>query len=130
MAKARIVVVAKIGCGVVIAKVKMKLKRLSWNVRGANNLDKRKIISNFVRSQRVDLVCIQETKIQDLSNACARSFGVGRLHDWKALEAEGAAEVSFCFGTNERWTWLRLRLAVSLSRAFIKMWKMGLYGLS
>ena len=23
----------------------------------------------------MDLVCVQETKIQDLSNACARSFG-------------------------------------------------------
>ena len=69
----------------------MKLKLLSWNVRGANNLDKRKIISNFVRSQRMDLVCIQETKIQDFSNACTCSFRAGRFHDWKALEAEGAA---------------------------------------
>ena len=69
----------------------MKLTLLSWNVRRANNLYKRKIISNFVRSQRVDLVCIQETKIQDLSNACACSFGAGRLHDWKALEVKGAA---------------------------------------
>ena len=89
MAKTKIEVVAEMGG--FNAKVKMKLKLLSWNVRGANNLDKRKIISNFVRSQRVDLVCVQETKIQDLSNACARSFGVGRFHDWKALEAEGAA---------------------------------------
>ena len=62
----------------------MKLKLLSWNVRGENNLDKRKIISNFVRSQRIDLVCIQETKIQDFSNACTRSFRAGRFHDWKA----------------------------------------------
>ena len=75
----------------------MKLKLISWNVRGANNLDKRKIISNF--ETRVDLVCVQETKIQDFSNACARSFGAGRFHDWKALEAE---EVSLCFGTKER----------------------------
>ena len=52
----------------------MKLKLLSWNVRGANNRDKRKIICNFVRSQRVDLVCVQETRIQELSNACARSL--------------------------------------------------------
>ena len=69
----------------------MKLKLLSWNVRGANNLGKRKIICNFIRSQRVDLGCIQETKIQKRSNACARSLGVSRIHEWKALEAEGAA---------------------------------------
>ena len=63
MAKVRIEVVVEMGG--FITKVKMKLKLLSWNVRGVNNLDKRKIISNFVRSQRVDLVCVQETKIQD-----------------------------------------------------------------
>ena len=40
----------------------MKLKLLSWNVRGANNLDKRKIISNFVKSQRVDLVCVKKLR--------------------------------------------------------------------
>ena len=41
----------------------MNLDFLSWNVTGANNPDKRKIIRNFIRSQRVDLVCVQETKI-------------------------------------------------------------------
>ena len=41
----------------------MNIELLSWNVRGANNPDKRKIIRNFIRSQRVDLVCVQETKI-------------------------------------------------------------------
>ena len=60
-------------------------------LEGANNLDKRKIICNFVRSQRVDLICVRETRIQELSNACACSLGVSRFHDWKALEAEGAA---------------------------------------
>ena len=49
----------------------MKLKLFSWNVRGANNPDKRNIIRNFIRSQRVDLVCLQETKIQKMSTAVA-----------------------------------------------------------
>ena len=69
----------------------MKLKLLSWNVRGANNLNKRNVIRNFIRSQRVDLVCLQETKLQNLSSADARSLGVGRLADWRAVEAEGSA---------------------------------------
>ena len=42
----------------------MKSKILSWNVRGANAPDKRKVIKNFLRSYRADLVCLQETKIQ------------------------------------------------------------------
>ena len=45
----------------------MKLKILSWNVRGANDINKRKIIKALIMSQRVDLVYFQETKIQDIS---------------------------------------------------------------
>ena len=70
----------------------MKLKLFSWNVRGANNPNKRNIIRNFIRSQMVDLVCLQETKIQEMSAADARSFGVSKLAEWKVVEAEGTAE--------------------------------------
>ena len=77
--------------GEFLIKVEMKLKLFSWNVRGANNLNKRKVIRNFIRSQRVDLVCLQETKLQKMTSADARSFGVGRLAEWRAVEAEGTA---------------------------------------
>ena len=69
----------------------MKVKIMSWNVLGVNDSDRRKIIRNFIRYQRVDLVCLQETKIQEMTAAVARSLGVGRLSDWRALNAEGAA---------------------------------------
>ena len=36
------------------AKVRMKIKILSWNVRGVNNPEKRKVIKQFIRDQRVD----------------------------------------------------------------------------
>ena len=45
----------------------MKLKILSWNVRRANDRNKRKVIKALIRSQKVDLVCLQETKIQEMS---------------------------------------------------------------
>ena len=67
----------------------MKLKLFSWNVRGANNLNKRNVIRNVIRSQRVDLVCLQETKLQNSFSTDARSLGVGRLTEWRAVEAEG-----------------------------------------
>ena len=35
----------------------MKLRILSWNVRGANDKDKRKVIKAFLKSNKVDLVC-------------------------------------------------------------------------
>ena len=69
----------------------MKLKILSWNVRGANDSSKRKIIKTFIRNQRVDLICIQETKIQSMLEGIVRSLGFGRFLDWKAMNAEGAS---------------------------------------
>ncbi|RVX11941.1 hypothetical protein CK203_009552 [Vitis vinifera] len=69
----------------------MKLKIISWNVRGVNDSSKRKIIKNYIRNQRVDLMCIQETKIQEMSEGIVRSLGTGRFIDWRALNAEGAA---------------------------------------
>ena len=56
----------------------MKFKILSWNVRGANAPDKRKVIKNFLRSYRADLVCLQETKVQKMTLVLASSLGVGR----------------------------------------------------
>ena len=57
----------------------MKIKILSWNVRGVNDPDKRRVIKSFLRSNSVDLVYIQETKVQQMNNVMARSIGVGRF---------------------------------------------------
>ena len=59
----------------------MKLRLLSWNVRGANNSSKRKVIKAMIRSQRVNLFCLQETKIQAMSERLVRSLGTGRFLD-------------------------------------------------
>ena len=67
----------------------MKLKVLSWNVRGVNDRSKRKIIKTFIRNQNVDLLCIQETKIQPMSEGMVRSLGSRRFLDWRALDADG-----------------------------------------
>ena len=69
----------------------MKVKILSWNVQVVNDPGRRKITRNFIRYQRMDLVCLQETKIQEMIVAVAHSLGVGRRYDWKALNAEGSA---------------------------------------
>ena len=37
----------------------------------------------------MDLVCLRETKIQELNKALVRSLGVGRFLDWKELNAKG-----------------------------------------
>ena len=69
----------------------MKLRIISWNVRGANDSSKRRVIKAVIRSQRVDLFCIQETKFQTLSEGLVRSLGSGRWSNWVALDALGSA---------------------------------------
>ncbi|RVW50076.1 hypothetical protein CK203_106843 [Vitis vinifera] len=76
----------------------MKMKILSWNVRGANDSSKRKVIKTFIRNQRVDVICIQETKIQAMSDNIARSIGSGRFLEWKAVNAEELREDSDLLG--------------------------------
>ena len=69
----------------------MKLWLLSWNVRGANNWDRRKVIKALIKKNMVDLVCLQETKIQEMSRGIIRSLGVGRFLEWGAVDSRGAA---------------------------------------
>ena len=57
----------------------MKLKLLSWNVRGANDSSKRKIIKAIIRNQKVDLFCLQEKKIHAITEGVVRSLGTGRF---------------------------------------------------
>ncbi|RVX05355.1 hypothetical protein CK203_013653 [Vitis vinifera] len=68
----------------------MKLRVLSWNVRGANDSEKRKVIKALIKSQKVDVVCLQETKMQEMSRMIVRSLGVGRCLDWKVLNSRGS----------------------------------------
>ena len=68
----------------------MKLRLLSWNVHGANNSSKRKVIKVVIRSQRVDLFYLQETKIQAMSKGLVRSLGTSRFLDWGTLDAHGS----------------------------------------
>ena len=41
----------------------MKLKLISWNVRGLNDSKKRGILRNWLRKWKVDVVYLQETKL-------------------------------------------------------------------
>ncbi|RVW17519.1 hypothetical protein CK203_083532, partial [Vitis vinifera] len=78
----------------------MKIKILSWNVRGANDSDKRKIIKSVIKSNKVDVVCLQETKIKDMSTGIVRSLGVGRHIDWRAINSRGAVGGVLVFWDN------------------------------
>ena len=56
------------GEGVVLF-VWMKLRILSWNVRGVNYCDKRKVIKALIRNERVGLVCLKEINVKEMSSS-------------------------------------------------------------
>ena len=69
----------------------MKLKILSWNVRGANDRNKMKVVKALIRSQKVDVVCLPEIKSQEMSQGVIHNLGVGRFLGWGAVNARGTA---------------------------------------
>ena len=71
----------------------MKLTILSWNVREANDCNKRMIIKSFIKSHTVDLVCLQETKVQVMSVRLVLSFGLGRFLEWDVVNLIGVVPI-------------------------------------
>ena len=69
----------------------MKIKLLSWNVRGANDSFKRKLIKALIRNQKVDLFSLEETKIHAMTDGVVRSLDTGRFLEWGTLDAFGLA---------------------------------------
>ena len=57
----------------------MKSRILSWNVRGANNDTKRSLLKAFIKLQKADVVCLQETKIKKVMDGLIRSIRAGRF---------------------------------------------------
>ncbi|RVX18630.1 hypothetical protein CK203_006499 [Vitis vinifera] len=49
------------------------------------------VIEALTKGQKVDLVCLQETKMQEMSRMIVRSLSVRRCLDWKALNSRGAS---------------------------------------
>jgi exonuclease III len=55
----------------------MKIKLLSWNVRGLNLEEKRMKIKSLLREWKADVVCFQETKIQVVTRELVQSLWGG-----------------------------------------------------
>ena len=69
----------------------VRIKILSWNVRGANSAEKRKLIKAFLKGFKADLVCVQETKPKGLTHGTIRRLMAGKFVDWVAAKSEGAS---------------------------------------
>ncbi|KAG6638248.1 hypothetical protein CIPAW_10G022700 [Carya illinoinensis] len=69
----------------------MKPKIVSWNVRGLNEINKRLRIRNMLREWKVDIVCLQETKLKTIDRRIVRSLWSGVHVDWAYLASNGAS---------------------------------------
>ena len=69
----------------------MRIKILCWNVQGLNDIEKRKLIKGVVRNQKLDLVCLMETDVKEMSVQMVNYVGVGRFLNWASVDARGAA---------------------------------------
>jgi exonuclease III len=61
------------------------LKIISWNVRGLNDAGKRISISNFKKNWKLDVVCLQETKMDNFESGFIQSMWVGPFTGWVTL---------------------------------------------
>jgi exonuclease III len=52
----------------------MNTNIVSWNVRGLNDGAKRMQVRNLLHSWKADIVCLQETKLPEVSKALIRSL--------------------------------------------------------
>ncbi|XP_070017179.1 uncharacterized protein [Nicotiana sylvestris] len=67
----------------------MKIKVISWNVRGLNDKKKREIIKSQVQNWRADIICMQETKVEgDIKEIVNQIWG-GRWVSYASLKASG-----------------------------------------
>ncbi len=65
----------------------MKLRIVSWNVRGLNNPRKREVVKNLLRGWKCNVVCLQETKLAAVDLTIIRSLW-GIMHvGWEVLDA-------------------------------------------
>jgi hypothetical protein len=69
----------------------MKLKLLSWNVRGLNDPKKREVLKNWLTEWKVDVVCLQETKLDKVDWKVIQSIWGNRFAGWEVLNAEHTA---------------------------------------
>ena len=52
----------------------LKLRLISWNVRGLNNPQKRESVKHWIQSWKCDVVCLQETKLEVVDFQLVRSL--------------------------------------------------------
>ena len=84
-------IVRLIGFGSEIRVREFHMKIISWNTRGLGSKKKRRVVKDFLRSEKPDVVMIQETKKEECDRRFVGSVWTTRNKDWAALPASGAS---------------------------------------
>lgn len=66
------------------------VKILNWNAKGLGLLVKRRYLSDLIKDNHIDIVCIQETKKEEFSERMLRSLSTHVTH-WTVLPSAGAS---------------------------------------
>ncbi len=69
----------------------MKLKLLTWNVRGLSDPKKWEVLKSWLRNWKVDVVCLQETKLDKVDWRVIQSIWGNRFVGWEVLNAVNIA---------------------------------------
>ena len=72
-----------------------KHKILSWNVRGLNEGKKRSRVKRLLRQWKVDIVCLQETKLDMITTGLVQSLWSCPYLEWCHVDSIGVW-VGFC----------------------------------
>ncbi|KAH7666030.1 Exodeoxyribonuclease III protein [Dioscorea alata] len=64
---------------------------ISWNIRGLGRPAKRFLVKNFLSLHFADVCCLQESKLEDISQAKWREIGGQRLNQLLFCPARGSA---------------------------------------
>lgn len=63
------------------------MKIVSYNVRGLGSVPKRRVLRELVSKEQIDLLCVQETKLEELDvQLCSQVWGDTDF-DWQATPA-------------------------------------------
>jgi hypothetical protein len=73
------------------ARFLMNFNILTWNVRGLNEGRKRLKIRNLLSKWKVDIVCLQETKLKLVSNKLVQSLWRCPYKEWCHVDSIGAS---------------------------------------
>ena len=77
--------------GIWVLSFFMKLRLLSWNVWGLNNPHKYDRVKFWLRQWNCNIVCLQETKLDNLDRNVICSLWGNPYVDWEVLDAVGTA---------------------------------------